>query len=117
MTQHCKANPCCGDVPCSGIPLPQDASGLPSHNARIPAASSRDPLSLGQIVDKVNAATKALGESFMAGSLAFAEELRSMAGDIGNLSESEGNVLVSVMNSKSDELAASIQKAVEAAFA
>lgn len=32
MSQHCRANPCCGDVPCSGIPLPQHASGLPSHN-------------------------------------------------------------------------------------
>lgn len=33
MTEHCKANPCCGDRPCSGIPLPQHASGLPFHNA------------------------------------------------------------------------------------
>jgi hypothetical protein len=32
MSQHCRANPCCGDLPCSGIPLPQDASGLPAHN-------------------------------------------------------------------------------------
>lgn len=32
MSQHCKANPCCGDRPCSGIPLPQHASGLTSHN-------------------------------------------------------------------------------------
>lgn len=32
MSQHCRANPCCGDRPCSGIPLPQHASGLPSHN-------------------------------------------------------------------------------------
>lgn len=32
MSQHCKANPCCGEVPCKGIPLPQHISGLSSHN-------------------------------------------------------------------------------------
>lgn len=42
MSQHCRANPCCGDRPCSGIPLPQDASGLPAHNKRVsfPSGSS-----------------------------------------------------------------------------
>lgn len=35
MSQHCRANPCCGDRPCSGIPLPQHASGLPSHNKKM----------------------------------------------------------------------------------
>lgn len=34
MSQHCRANPCCGDRPCSGIPLPQHASGLTWHNKK-----------------------------------------------------------------------------------
>lgn len=38
MSQHCRANPCCGDRPCSGIPLPQDASGFPSYNKNVPVA-------------------------------------------------------------------------------
>ncbi|QIG68292.1 hypothetical protein EVB57_015 [Rhizobium phage RHph_Y1_20] len=32
MSQHCRANPCCGERPCEGVPLPQHASGLVSHN-------------------------------------------------------------------------------------
>jgi hypothetical protein len=43
MSQHCRANPCCGDRPCSGIPLPQHASGLPAHNKSIPAALTTPP--------------------------------------------------------------------------
>jgi hypothetical protein len=47
MSQHCRANPCCGDRPCSGIPLPQDASGLTSHNKPFetqPPAPNVEPL-------------------------------------------------------------------------
>lgn len=32
MSQHCKANPCCGERPCEGVPLPQDKSGLTHLN-------------------------------------------------------------------------------------
>lgn len=58
MSQHCRANPCCGDVPCAGIPLPQHASGLPSHNKNIHMKAARttspaDP-------DKLAAALKGL---------------------------------------------------------
>lgn len=28
MKNRCKANPCCGEVPCEGVPLPQHRSGL-----------------------------------------------------------------------------------------
>lgn len=28
MINRCKANPCCGEVPCVGVPLPQHESGL-----------------------------------------------------------------------------------------
>ena len=41
MSQHCRANPCCGDVPCSGIPLPQDSSGLAFHNRQTPQAADK----------------------------------------------------------------------------
>jgi len=34
MSQHCRANPCCGDVPCSGVPIPQHESGYPSYNKK-----------------------------------------------------------------------------------
>lgn len=33
MSERCKANPCCGEVVCAGIPLPQDPSGLVGYNS------------------------------------------------------------------------------------
>lgn len=39
MSQYCRANPCCGDRPCSGIPHPQHASGLTWHNRNVAAVS------------------------------------------------------------------------------
>lgn len=42
MSQHCRANPCCGDRPCSGVPLPQHSSGLVWHNER-PKAEATPP--------------------------------------------------------------------------
>lgn len=33
MKNHCKANPCCGAIPCEGVPLPQHRSGLWFHNS------------------------------------------------------------------------------------
>lgn len=32
MSQHCRANPCCGERPCEGVPLPQHTSGYPLRN-------------------------------------------------------------------------------------
>lgn len=52
MSQHCRANPCCGDVPCSGIPLPQHTSGLPSHNKSIRAAVVSGPTLLPMTAER-----------------------------------------------------------------
>ncbi|TCL70599.1 hypothetical protein [Rhizobium sp. BK251] len=54
MSQHCRANPCCGDVPCSGIPLPQHTSGLTFHNKTPETAHPDD-----EAVDRFAAAMKA----------------------------------------------------------
>jgi hypothetical protein len=54
MSQHCRANPCCGDRPCSGVPLPQHASGYPSRNKNNAQQAEWQPISTCPIREAVD---------------------------------------------------------------
>ena len=36
MSQRCRANPCCREILCTGIPIPQDPSGIQAYATNSP---------------------------------------------------------------------------------
>lgn len=123
MTQHCKANPCCGDVPCSGVPIPQDASGLTAHNpvevvaetfAPEPKITSTEAFI--KTISIIDAATSSFGVHVEVGAMAYCNHLKEAVAFIGIMDAWQQVQIGLYMDAAGEKLSQSLAASVEKAF-
>lgn len=122
MTQHCKANPCCGDVPCSGVPVPQDESGLTAHNKADEGAGlilAGNPYvapmtsgeAFGKAVDVIDSATEEFAKFARQGAAAYFAKLEEGKELFEAMSASHLKQIGAYMESAAETMSLNMQKA------
>lgn len=117
MTQHCKANPCCGDVPCSGVPVPQDASGLVHHNPETVSQTMTSNEAFFKATEIIDKAVADLVEASKEPALRFAHELTKLGPLFDPMTDRHARLVAEYMEAEMEASQAKIQEAVKNAFA
>lgn len=101
MSQHCRANPCCGDVPCSGAPMPQDASGIVAHNETVGTVKSLP--TFAAIMGVTEEATEELVSTFVEAAKVFNAKLNGISEGLSAMSRPQIQAWAAYLESRIGE--------------